>query len=74
MLYPLKLAAILEKIAAILDFQMFTYLDLTNASNYFVCASYQASAAFINWLDKYTCVNSVFDLGDLYEFENDLET
>ena len=27
-----KLAVILEKVAAILDFQMFTYLDLTNAT------------------------------------------
>ena len=40
-----KLAAIFEKVAVILDFQMSTYLDLTNASEY-------ASAAIINYLDK----------------------
>ena len=37
-----ELAAILEKVATILDFEMFTYLDLTNDSTYF-CANYHAS-------------------------------
>ena len=40
-----KLAAILDKLAAILDFQIFTYLDLTNVSKYLFCAHFQASAA-----------------------------
>ena len=41
-----KLAAILENVAAILDFQMFTYLYLTK----YFCANYHASVAFINYL------------------------
>jgi len=32
-----KVAAILEKVAAILDFQMYAYLDFTNASKSFLC-------------------------------------
>jgi len=44
-----KLAAILVKVAAILDFQMFSYLDLTKH----FCANYHASAAIINYLNIY---------------------
>jgi len=46
-----KPTAILEKVVAIFDFQMFIYLDLTNTSKY-VCANYHVSAAIINYLDK----------------------
>ena len=47
-----KLDAILEPVAAILNFQMFTYLDLTNASKYFVCVNDHASVAIINYLGQ----------------------
>ena len=45
-----------------------------NALKYFVCANYHISAALINYLDKYTCENDIFYLGDPCDFENDLST
>jgi len=48
-----RVVTILEKVATILDFHMLTYMDLKNGSKHFG-ANYQASAAIINYLDKYT--------------------
>jgi len=62
-----KLVVILEKVAAILDFQMFTYLGLTNASKYFL--SHLSCCCCNNKsLQQITCENGIFDL------ENDIET
>ena len=69
-----KLAAILEKVAAILDFQMFTYLDLKMPQNHLYCSNNHASVSIINYVDKWICKNGIFVLGDLYDLENDLET
>lgn len=33
-----------------------------------------ASAAIINYLNKLTCENGIFDLRDLYDLDNDVET
>ena len=46
-----EVATILETVAAIFDFQMFTYLGWKNASKLF-CVNYHASVAIINYLDK----------------------
>jgi len=52
---------------------MFTYLDLKNASKHFY-VNYHVSAAIISSLDKIICENTIYDLGDLYDLENDIET
>jgi len=37
------------------------------------CAYSHASAAIINYLDKYSREKAIFGLGDLYDLENDIE-
>ena len=42
--------------------------------NHLFCANNHASVSIINYVDKWICENGIFDLGDLYDLENDLET